>query len=116
MSTQRRVIKEKETFRTEQIVNIDGVDVKFYVKSSVNYERMTYKVQPIITLVHGDYEESDQAIVDSVRECRNECKSRLAQYREEYGLGDQGNLFNQGESSSDTLRSKRAKASIAEAA
>ena len=89
MSNQRRVIKEKETFRTEQIVNIDGQDVKFYVKSTVNYERLTYKVQPIITLSHGDDQAVDKAIIDSVRECRNECKSRLFQYREdEIDVGD----------------------------
>ena len=89
----RRIIKEKETFRTEQIVNIDGQDVKFYVKSSINYERLTYKVQPIITLIHGDSEEVDQAIIHSVRESREECKTLLANYREESGLGTQGDLF-----------------------
>lgn len=90
---ERRVIKEKETFRTEQIVNIEGNDVKFYVKSTVNYERLTYKVQPVITTVHGDDEQVDQAILQSVRECRNECKALLAQYREETGIGTQGDLF-----------------------
>ena len=102
----RRVIKEKETFRTEQVVNIDGNDVKFYVKSTVNYERLTYKVQPVITLVHGDDEQVDKAIIESVRECRNECKDRLAQYREETGIGTQADLF----ASSTPAESKRAKA------
>lgn len=93
MSVQRRVIKEKETFRTEQIVNIDGQDVKFFVKSTVNYERLTYKVQPIITLIHGDDEDVDRAIIESVRDCRQECQARLAQYREETGLGTQTDMF-----------------------
>ena len=112
MSTERRVIKEKETFRTEQVVNIDGTDVKFYVKSTVNYERLTYKVQPISTLVHGDDEQVDQAIINSVRECRNECKNLLSQYREESGIGTQTDLF----ASSKPNEGKRSKSSMADAA
>lgn len=92
MSTPR-MIREKETFRTEQVVNIDGDDVRFFCKCSVNYERLTYKVQPIITLVHGDSKEFDKAILESVRECRSECKRRLDVYREEAGIGTQGDLF-----------------------
>lgn len=93
MSTKPRIIREKETFRTETIVNVDGEDIKFYTKSSVNYERLTFKVQPVITLVHGSGKDMDGAILDCVKECRDECKKRLDVYREEAGIGTQGDLF-----------------------
>ena len=115
MSEQHRVVREKETFRTEQIVNIDGVDVKFYVKSSVNYERLSYKVQPVITMSHGDSDEVDEAMKISVRECRNQCKARLAQYREDAGIGTQTDLF-ASSTPSEGKRSKRSIQSEAEAA
>jgi len=96
MSNEARIIREKETFRTETIVNLDGQDVKFYTKSSVNYERLSYKVQPIITMVHGDSQDVDNALLEAKRQCIAECKTRLAQYREETGIGTQGDLFDYG--------------------
>lgn len=97
MSTAPRIIKEKETFRTESIVNIDGTDVKFYTKSSVNYERLSYKVQPVITMVHDESEDIDKAILAAKKQCVTECKSRLSKYRDETGIGTQGDLFSKGE-------------------
>lgn len=87
------MIREKETFRLEGFTSIDGEDVKCYVKASVNYERLTYKVQPIITLIHGWGKEIAQAFTDLVQQGIEECKARLEQYREEVGIGTQGDLF-----------------------
>lgn len=88
-----RIIREKETFKTESIVNVDGEDVRFHVKTSVNYERLTFKITPIITMIHGDGEDFEKAVRAAVRECRNEAKARLSQYREETGIGTQTDLF-----------------------
>lgn len=93
MPNASKIIREKESFRTEAIINVDGEDVKLYAKASVNYERLTYKVQPILTLIHGFGKEVQKAIIDVLRTCRDECETRLATYREEAGIGTQGDLF-----------------------
>ena len=95
------MIREKETFRTEQIINIEGEDVKFYVKSSVNYERLTYKVQPVITMIHSLGDDVNKAIISSVGQAVTECRNRLAKYREEVGIGNQGDLFGQAQADSE---------------
>lgn len=93
MSNQLKLIREKETFRYEHYVDVDGEDVKVYVKASVNYERLTYKVQPVITMIHGFGEDVQQGMLDAVSAARTECENRLAKYREEAGIGHQGDLF-----------------------
>lgn len=88
-----KMTREKETFKFETFVNIDGEDRKLYAKCSVNYERLTYKVQPIITIIHGwdnDVAAEFDILVDNAV---HECKERLASYREEAGIGTQGDLF-----------------------
>lgn len=87
-----RVIREKETFKTEASVNIDGEEIRFFVKSSVNYERMTYKVSPIVTMVHKKSPEFEKALLNSVDTSRTECMNRLEKYREETGLGTQSEM------------------------
>lgn len=81
-------IREKETFRTEMLVD----DVKLYVKCSVNYERLTYKVQPVLTLVHEFGPEIQEALVEACQASRDECLSRLDKYRDEAGIGRQTSL------------------------
>ena len=88
-----RMTREKETFKFEEHVNVDSSDVKCYVKCSVNYERLTYKVQPIVTLVHGWQEEVQHVFLSLVSAGVQECKRRLDQYREETGIGTQKDLF-----------------------
>lgn len=101
-SSLSRIVREKETFRTEQIIDLDGQDVRFYVKASVNYERMSYKVQPIITMIHGeDSAILDKAILDSIQSARLECETRLESYRQSAGIGAQGDLFAKSSASSD---------------
>lgn len=90
-----RMTREKETFKFEDHVNVESTDVKCYVKCSVNYERLTYKVQPVITLVHGWDEDVQDTFSGLVTSGVNECKRRLDQYREEAGIGTQKDLFEQ---------------------
>lgn len=93
-----RVIREKETFRTESVFNIDGEDIKMCAKATVNYERLSFKVQPILTMIHGSGKETDQAMKEVARSARVECENRLSTYREEAGIGSQTELeFGQGE-------------------
>lgn len=88
-----RMTREKETFKLESIVNIDGTDVKCYVKCSTNFERLTYKVSSIVTLVHDWSEDVRDTFDDLIHRGVEECKKRLSQYREESGIGTQGDLF-----------------------
>lgn len=88
-----KMTREKETFKLEAIVNLDQSDTKCYVKCSVNYERLTYKVQPIITLVHDWNEDVQDTFNELTAEGVAECKRRLSQYREEAGIGTQADLF-----------------------
>ena len=97
MSNTARIIREKETFRTEQVLNVGGEDVKMYAKASVNYERLSFKVQPILTMVHGSGKETDQAMKEVAGLARAECQTRLAQYRDEAGIGSQTEFNFEGE-------------------
>lgn len=92
-----RMTREKETFRMEEMVNLDGTDVKCYVKCSVNYERLIYKVQPVITLSHDWGDDVRKTFSEIIAAGVAECKDRLAKYREETGLGTQPELFGVGE-------------------
>lgn len=100
-STGMKMTREKETFKLEAIVNLDSSDTKCYAKCSVNYERLTYKVQPIITLVHDWNEDVRDTFNELTAEGVAECKRRLGQYREESGIGTQADLFEQGEPASN---------------
>lgn len=88
-----KMTREKETFKLEAIVNLDQSDTKCYAKCSVNYERLTYKVQPIITLVHDWNEDVQETFNELIAEGVTECKARLEKYREESGIGTQQDLF-----------------------
>ena len=88
-----KMTREKETFKFEAFVNIEGEDRKCYAKCSVNYERLTYKVTPAITLVHDWNDEVAEEFNNLIAAGVDECKSRLAVYREEAGIGTQGDLF-----------------------
>lgn len=88
-----KMTREKETFKFETFVNIDGEDVKMYAKCSVSYERLTYKIQPVITLIHGWDSEVAAEFDILVDNAVAECQERLAKYREESGIGTQGDLF-----------------------
>lgn len=90
-----KMTREKETFKLESFVNVESTDVKCYAKCSVNYERLTYKVQPIITLVHNWDKDVRDTFNDLTAEGVSECKRRLEQHREEAGIGTQGDLFEQ---------------------
>lgn len=96
-----KMTREKETFKLEAIVNLDQSDTKCYAKCSVNYERLTYKVQPIITLVHDWNEDVRDTFNELTAEGVAECKRRIGQYREEAGIGTQADLFDQGEPASN---------------
>lgn len=87
-----KMTREKETFKLEDFTNVDGEDVKCYVKCSVNYERLTYKAQPIITLVHGWDSDVQDTFNELTHEAVAECKRRLDKYREEAGIGTQQEL------------------------
>jgi hypothetical protein len=95
-----KMTREKETFKLEAIVNLDQSDTKCYAKCSVNYERLTYKVQPIITLSHDWNDDVQETFNELTAEGVAECKVRLAKYREEAGIGTQQDLF-AGESASN---------------
>lgn len=86
------VIREKETLRTKITVNIEGIDTDLFVKSNINYERLTYKVTPVITMQHGFGTDLQKALKESVEKCRVECIERLEAYREAAGLGTQQEL------------------------
>ena len=89
-----KMTREKETFKFEGIFNNDnGEDVKCYVKCSVNYERLTYKCQPVVSLVHGWNSDVADTFNDLISAGVDECKTRLAKYREEAGIGTQTDLF-----------------------
>jgi len=97
-----KLVREKETFRSETLVDVDGSEVKLYVKSSVNYERLTFKVQPVLTLVHEFGEEVQEALVEACAAARAECMARLDKYRSEVGVGRQLGLdFSDSDSDSD---------------
>lgn len=89
------MVREKEVFRFEGMVNVDGTDVRCYVKAAVNYERLTHKVTPVITYSHGWVDNAD--VRDLFRELTtgavSECVRRLEVYRGEMGIGAQGDLF-----------------------
>lgn len=95
-STGLKMTREKETFKLESFVNVESTDVKCYAKCSVNYERLTYKVQPIITLVHDWNDDVKETFNDLTAEGVAECKRRLQQHREEAGIGTQADLFEGG--------------------
>lgn len=88
-----RTVPCRSTFRTETVLNIDGVDVILYVNSSVNYERLTYKVEPIITMVHGSFEHYSTALSKCLTAATENCKRLLFAHREAHGLGTQAGLF-----------------------
>ena len=88
-----KMTREKETFKLEAIVNIGSSDTKCYAKCSVNYEALTYKVQPIVTLVHDWNEDVRDTFNELTAKGVVECKNRLTQYREEAGIGTQADLF-----------------------
>lgn len=96
-ASKRPMVREKESFRYQVIVNVDQTDTRLYVKCVVNYERLTYKIQPVITLVHkwGEEQELEDSLLNAIGECKDECESRLATYRNEVGLGNQGDMFAQ---------------------
>lgn len=88
-----KMTREKETFKLEDFANSNGEDVKCYAKCAVNYERLTYKVQPIVTLVHDWNEDVQEVFNELTAEGVAECKRRLDKYREEAGIGTQQELF-----------------------
>ena len=88
----RTLIPEKETFRTDGYVNNDQEDVKFVVKATVNFERLTYKVTPIITTSHEIDQDFTDSLADAVKQATAECQKRLAQFRNAYGIGQQTEL------------------------
>ncbi len=97
-----KMTREKETFKFEGFFNNDnGEDVKCYAKCSVNYERLTYKVSPVITLSHGWGGEVADTFNELTAAAVQECKNRLDKYREESGIGTQRDLFEQGEPASN---------------
>lgn len=96
-----RMVREKEDFRWEKMVNVDQTDVRVYMKASVSYEKLTFKIKPVITYVHkwGQSEEVMEAFNEGIDFCTEECLRRLDVYRGESGIGAQGDLFEQGEPS-----------------
>jgi len=94
----KQIIREKEAFRWEIMVNIDGHDTRVYVKATVNYETQSYKIHPVITMTHGWDEEVQEQFIAGIEDCKEECEERLSRYRGEIGSGAQGDLFAQGAS------------------
>jgi hypothetical protein len=92
-----KIIREGEKFKSEHVLSVDGDEVTLTVKCSVDYMRLRYKVQPVITMTHGDSPEMLAAVSASVKECIKTCEDMLRQARESLGLGTQGNLFENGE-------------------
>ncbi len=88
-----KMTREKETFKFESFINVEGEDRKCYVKCNVNYERLTYKATPVITLVHDWNKDVAAEFNNLIAAAVEECKARLALYREEAGIGTQGDLF-----------------------
>lgn len=83
------VVREKETFRWEVILDIEGHDTWVYVKASVNYERQSFKITPIITLIHGWDDDVQEQFLQGIEDCRAECERRLEAFRGEVGAGKQ---------------------------
>lgn len=92
MSIPKEIIREKESFRWEVMLDIDGHETRVYIKGSVNYERQTFKVTPVITMVHGWDEEVQDQFLSGIEDCRTECERRLSQYRGETGAARQPEL------------------------
>jgi hypothetical protein len=87
----RTVILEKETFRTDGYVS-DQEDLKFIIKATVNYERLTYKVTPVMTTSHEIDDDFIDALSDGVTQATEECQKRLASHRNAHGIGQQTEL------------------------
>jgi hypothetical protein len=94
------MIREKETFKLQ--ITILNEEVTLYSKCSVNYERLTFKVTPILTMSHGKIEHFVDELAVLLENSRAECLLRLEKYRSENGIGLQGDLFdNEPESASN---------------
>lgn len=93
-----QTVKEKLTFKLRETVDVGGengssMQVDLYVKCSVNFEKSTYKVTPVITTQHG----TDAAFFKSVAAVSHaaavECKKELDLYAASIpGGGVQGEL------------------------
>jgi len=90
-----QTIKEKLSLKFRETIEVDKSQVDLYVKCSVNFEKGTYKVTPVITTQHG----TDAAVFNKMRDmalsAANICKRELAEYALESGQGVQGDLFDQ---------------------
>ena len=93
MAVIKNIIREKETFRYEVMLNIDGHDTRIYVKANINFEKLTFKVTPTITLRHGWGKDVKDEFLAGIAACRERCEEMLAAYRNEYNIGDQQDLF-----------------------
>lgn len=96
-----KLVPEKQTFRAEVMVDVDGQDVRFYAKCTVNFERMTQKVTPIVTTIH-EGEDFKEALVEVVETCQSHCIGLLEKHRQAHGLGRQGELDFASSAPSDT--------------
>lgn len=90
-----QTIREKLSLKFRETIEVDKSQVDLYVKCSVNFEKGTYKVTPVITTQHG----TDAAVFNKMRDmalsAATICKHELSEYALESGQGVQGDLFDQ---------------------
>ncbi len=91
-----RQVKEKENWKTVETVQMENEQVDMFVKYAINYEKMTYKVTPIITGAHGTDEDTFLIMAEAARAAAVECERLLREHLfETPGAAVQGDLFAQ---------------------
>lgn len=93
-----QTVKEKLTFKLRETVEVGGengssMQVDLYVKCSVNFEKLTYKVTPVITTQHGTDADFFKTVAKVAHSAAVECKKELDLYSASIpGGGVQGEL------------------------
>jgi hypothetical protein len=92
-----QTVKEKLSFKLRETVEIDGQQMDFFTKCSVNFEKGTYKVTPVVTTQHGTDTDFFETVAAVAQSAAIECKKELDAYNQSMGIGVQGDLFAQPE-------------------
>ncbi len=90
-----QTIKEKLPLKFRETIEADKSQVDLYVKCSVNFEKGTYKVTPVITTQHGTERAAFAKMQEVALQAAIFCKAELDAYALETGTGVQGDLFAQ---------------------
>ena len=90
-----QIVEKKLSFQVKDVVEVGTVQTNFIANCSVNFEALTYKVDPVITTQHGDEDDFFDIVSEVARVAVAECQKKLDAYREKMGFGKQGELYNQ---------------------